>query len=148
MCRCNSTNCCVIDIPLSYGKSGIQVKTRNLLHTPCIIQYFSLFCWLILVFSISFDEKYFVYRSVIPNCKKNNGIKGIVYADESHRWAVDRFEFLGIFSECLRAKIVSVSHSHFHSQDAKLFFQRRANLKILNSAPDLLLIWHWQNETW
>ena len=40
----------------------------------------------------------------------------IDYADESHRWAADRFEILGILSECLRAKIVSVSHSHFNSQ--------------------------------
>ena len=29
-----------------------------------------------MVFSIFFDETYFMYRSIIPNFKKNNGIKG------------------------------------------------------------------------
>ena len=30
-----------------------------------------------LVFSIFFDEKYFVYHSIIPIFKENNGIKGL-----------------------------------------------------------------------
>ena len=32
----NSTYCCVIKIQMSYGKSVIHVKTRNLLNIPCI----------------------------------------------------------------------------------------------------------------
>ena len=34
----NNTCCCVIEIIMSYGKSVIQVKARNLLNIPCIIQ--------------------------------------------------------------------------------------------------------------
>ena len=89
----NNTYCCVIEILMSCGKSVIQVKTRNLLNNPCIIKYVSLFfcffflffffCLKNLVFSILFDEEYFVYRSIIPNFKKTNGIKGST--DEGHR---------------------------------------------------------------
>ena len=52
-------------------------QLRNLLNIPCVVQFYP-FCWQSLFYSIHVlvDEKYFVYRSIIPNYKKNNGIKG------------------------------------------------------------------------
>ena len=69
-----------------------------------------------MVFSILFDEKYFVYRSITPNFKKNNGIKGFYTLMKVTGGQLAVLRFLGFFSECLRAKIVRVSYSHFNSQ--------------------------------
>ena len=70
-----------------------------------------------------FDEKYFVYRPIIHNYKKNKGIKG---STTLMKVTGGRFEFLGIFSECLRAKIISISLSHLNSQGCQTLLSKES----------------------
>ena len=56
MCRNNSLHCCVTEILMSCDKSVTQLAEHPLYNK--ILAF-------LLVFSILFDEKYFVYRSII-----------------------------------------------------------------------------------
>ena len=138
-----STHCYVIEILMSYGKSIFQVKTRNLLNSPCIIQFclffffFFFFCWKSLAFSILFDEKYFVYRSIILNYKKNNGIKGSTTLKKVTGEQSAVLSFLGFSRNVSGQKLLGYHSLVFINRGAKLYSQRRANLKILILAPGL-----------
>ena len=114
-------------------------QLHNLLNIPRIIKFLP-FCWKSLVCSILFDEKYFVYRSIIHNYKKNSGIKGSttlmkVTGEQSIVWS-----FLGFSRNVSGQKLLVYHFLILIHSGAKLYSQRRANLKILNSAPRLLLL--------
>ena len=95
------------------------------------------FCWNSLVFSILFDEKYFVYRSIIPNYKKNNGIKGSTTLMKATGEQSTVLSFLGFSRNVSGQKLLVYHIPIWIHRGAKLYSQRRANLKILNSAPGL-----------
>ena len=124
------------------GKSVMQLAEHPLYNTILA------FCWNSLVSSILFDEKYFVYRSIIPYYKKNNDIIGSTtlmknkitgeqWKGKSQKVTCEQstvLSFLGFFGQKLLAyHILILIH-----RGAKLYSQRRANLKILKSAPGLL----------
>ena len=56
----NNTYCCVNEILMSYGKSVIQVKTRNLLNNPCVIQCVSLFFFFFFFLLKEFGFQYII----------------------------------------------------------------------------------------
>ena len=93
-----------------------------------------------MVFSILVDETYFVYRSIIPNYKKNNGIKGSTTLMEVTGERSTVLSFLGFSRNVSGQKLLVYHILILIHRGAKLYSQRRANLKILNSAPELY--WH------
>ena len=81
--------------------------------------------------------KSIVYRSIIPNYKKNNGIKVSTMLMKVTGEQSTVLSFLGFSrnvsgQNLLAYHIVSLIH-----RGAKLYSQKRANFKILNSAPEL-----------
>ena len=113
------------------GKSVRQLAEHPLYNTILA------FCWNRLVFSILFDEKYFVYRSIIPNYKKSNGIKGLITLMKATCEQSTVLSFLR-FSRNISGQTLLVYHILILiHRGAKLYSQKRANLKILNSAPGL-----------
>ena len=86
---------------------------------------------MILVFSILFDEKYFVYRSIIPNYKKNNGIKGSSTLMKVTGEQSTVLSFLGFSRNVSGQKLIVYHILILIHRGAKLYSQRRVNLKIL-----------------
>ena len=93
-----------------------------------------------MVFSILVDETYFVYRSIIPNYEKNNGIKGSTTLMEVTGEQSTVLSFLGFSRNVSGQKLLVYHILILNRRGAKLYSQRRANLKIFNSAPGLY--WH------
>ena len=111
-------------------------QLRNLLNSPCIIQFYP-FLLIEFGFSILVDEKYFVYRSIIPNYKKNNGIKGAPTLMKVTGEQSTVLSFLGFIRNVSGQKLLVYHILILIHRGAKLYSQRRANLKILKWAPGL-----------
>ena len=123
-----------IYILMRCGKSVTQLAEHPLYNT--ILD----FCWNSLVFSILFDEKYFVYRSIIPDYKKNNGIKGSTTLMKVTGEQSTVLSFLAFSRNVSRQKLLVYHILILIHKGAKLYSQRRANHKILISAPGLEVI--------
>ena len=103
-----------------------------------------------MVFSTLVDEKYFVYRSIIPNYKKNNGIKESTTLVKVTGVQSTVLSFLGFSRNVSGQKLLVYHILILIHRGAKLYSQERANLKILNSAPGLnhlksydIFLQHW-----
>ena len=121
------------------GRSVTQLAEHPLYNTILA------FCWNSLVFSILFNEKYLVYRSIIPNYKKNNVIKGSTTLMKVTGEQSTVLSFLGFSRNVSRQKLLGYHILILIHRGAKLYSQRRANLKILNSAPGLSSLGRFDN---
>ena len=122
---------------ISYSSKDVQ-PAEHPLYKTVFFSFFLFFPLKNLVFSILFDEKYFVYRSIIPNFKKNNGIKWLTTLMKVTGEQLAVLRSLGFSRNVSGQKLLVYHILILNHRGAKLYYWRRANIKILKSAPGLL----------
>ena len=137
MCRYDSTYCCAIELwQISYSSKDTQHAEHPLNNTilAILLKEFGfqniirckVFCLLI---------------RIIPNYRKNNGIKGSTTLMKVTGEQSTVLSFLGFSRNVSGQTLLVYNILILIHRGAKLYSQRRANLKILNSTPGLNIVW-------